>query len=123
MLRKVTKMPLANHPGSISDRFQQFSDRDLILRQSAARMVAKDSKLVVTHAISDGIPSGQQSRAAWSTNLRGRIELGKPHSFCCHAVKIRSANCGVSVATEIAVSQIIRVDQDDVRLLCRLNEW
>ena len=46
-----------------------------------------------------------------------RIVLGKPHTVPCETVDVRRFYVGIAVDAEIAISQIVGKDEEDVHVL------
>src|SRR5688500_11806309 len=69
---------------------------------------------MVGHAGANGIADGEESGAAGGADFSGAVKIGEAHALGGHAIKIWRADGGVAVATEVAVAQIVREDDDDV---------
>ena len=128
MFRQVTKMPLSDQARRVAFLLQHLCNGDLILRQSAGRVVSKHSKLIMAHSVSNGIASGQQSRTTGSAHFRCRIEFREAHPFRGHTVKIRRSNRGMPIAAKVTITQVIGVNDDDIgavrsRRITSLHCW
>ncbi len=60
--------------------------------------------------------AGQQRAAAGRADRATAIEVREPHSFGRHAVKVRRLDLPLPVATQIAITEIVGEDQNDVRI-------
>jgi hypothetical protein len=62
-----------------------------------------------------GVAAGQHGRAAGRADPRGHAEVGEAHALGRHTVQGWCVVDPGSIAAQVAVPQVIAVDQDDVR--------
>ena len=66
------------------------------------------------------MPTGHEAYSAGLTGHSRGVEPGEPRTTLGEAVDIRRLRIGVTVATEIAVAQVVGENENDVWLVCRL---
>ena len=112
----IAEMPLADDGGRVTLLFQQFRQRPLVGVQPM--IVPRKQDASDSHALRDA--SGHQRGASRRAD-RGDVEAGELRPFLRHAIEVRRADIRCAVTPEIAVTQIIRQNDDDVRLLRSLG--
>ncbi len=112
----VTAAPFPDHAGGVARSLQHLGDGH-ILRQQRRLALALWAQMgaVVADATVPGVQSGQQRRARRRTHARTRIMLRELQPLCPHAVDARCLDDLPAVAAEIAVTEIVREDVNDVR--------
>ena len=75
----------------------------------------------MAHATTDRVAARKQGRTAWRTDLGGRVEISESHPFGRHAIQVRRADAGMTVATQVTPAEIITQHDDDVRPLYSLR--
>ena len=61
-----------------------------------------------------GVQARHEAASRWSTNRASRIEIREAHSLGRELVDVRRFDSLLAVATEIAVTQIVGEDEDDI---------
>src|SRR5690606_27565635 len=105
-LGTMAEVPLPDARGGVAALPERLGDRPLLGGEPAFRIGKEDSPAVAAHAVSHGKAPGEKGGATRSANGRGRIELGEPHAFACHAVEMRRADRRMPVGGEIAVAEV-----------------
>ena len=105
--RAVAKVPLANVRGAVAGRAKVMRDRALIVEQAV---------LVSDDAVRVRVGPGQELTTIGATDWRGCERLVKDQAFPRKPVNVRRADGSVSVARQRVVPELIREDEDDVRL-------
>ena len=72
---------------------------------------------VARHAGAKWVAPGQQAGARRRTDAAAGVVVAKAHAGLGQAVNVRRANRLAAVAAEVAVAQVIGVDDDDIGLL------
>ena len=109
----MSQVPLADTGRRVSGRLQGFRQRDFTRRQPAGRTRTE-------HARQPGArrkTAGHQSYATRGADRGRRVELGEAHALQSHAVKVRRADGGVTVTTQVAIAEVIGEDDDKVRFI------
>ena len=109
------EMPFSDETGAVALALQKLCQRDFLVWQPAARKTTQHAHLIMAHAVANRVTTGHQRRTARCAHLRGRVKLREPHALCRHAVEMRRADGGMPVAAQIAIAEVIRVNDDDVR--------
>jgi len=109
VLDRTTQVPLADADGPVASILEYVGERDFIQIHAAFILRKKH----VRNADACGIAAGQQCRARRRANRIGRRKIGEPHAGGGHAIEIGRRNLR-TVAAQIAVTQIVAKDEDDV---------
>ena len=104
-------MPLADHaggvPGLLQDRRQCrppcFDDERGVAGQNPGPLLAK------------GIFAGHQRVTRRRACRRGRVPIGKAQSLARQPIDVRRLHCRRTIRRDVAVTEIVHVDEDDVR--------
>jgi hypothetical protein len=110
-------VPFAHVTGAVAGLLEQVHDCHEIRIEPvrhAPACVGIVLREVTMDAIPGGIVSGHEGGATGRANRAAGIKLFKLDAFAGQAVKIRSFQIGVSVATQILPSLIIRKKENDV---------
>ncbi len=99
-----TDVPLPKMPGGIPVVPEQFRDR-LAIPETEIADPAREAA---------GMPAGHEARPAGLTGHSRGVEPGEPHTPLGKAVDVRRLRIGVTVATEVAVAQVVGEDENDV---------
>ena len=112
----VAEMVLAELAGRIAERLEQFGDRGVLRGPADVGTGHAD----LAHASAVHALSADERRAAGSTALL-TVGVGEPHALVGDAVDVRGAvtHQAVAVATEIADSDVVAPDHQDVRFAVR----
>ena len=106
----VSQAPFAENTCGVAGLLEHFGDRD-VLRQYR-RAAAVDPHRSVAR-----VPSCHEHAPRWCTNTVACIDLCELRSLGSHPIQIRCADFLLAVAAEMAVTQIISHDEDNVRLV------
>ena len=63
-----------------------------------------------------GVQAGHQDAPRWGAHGRAGIKVGEPHAVLGQAVDVRRLDECLSVATQIALTKVIRHDVNDIGL-------
>ena len=94
-------VPLPEMPGGISVVSEQFRDCRAIPKAEVADPALEAARM----------PTGHEAYSAGLTGHSRGVEPGEPRTTLGEAVDIRRLRIGVTVATEIAVAQVVREPQ------------
>ena len=103
-----TEPPLPQHAGAVS-RFFQYFRHGHVFRQQGHGGVPPDAPLA-------GVESGHQGGAGRGAERTACVALGEAHSFGGQPIDVRRWDFLLPVAAEVAITEIIRQDKNDVRL-------
>lgn len=70
---------------------------------------------IATHHRASHVPTREQNAAGRGAYRATRVELSETHTLRRHLVETRRLKCLLTEATEIAVTEVVGQDQDDVR--------
>ena len=102
-------MPLPEMPGGIVVVVEQFGNGRPSIEAEVADPSFKTS----------GMPACHESDATRLTSHTRCIIAGEPGPFFCQAVDMGRFRIRVTVASEVAVAQVIGKNENDVRLFLR----
>ena len=118
-LRGIAEMPLADHRGGITLLLEQFGERDLPGVDTCPGLGA----MVEIEACSWRVGACHQGSTRWSTKRR-RVKTGKAHTFCSHAIDVRSPDIRMPVNSQVTPTLVIRKKNNEVRVSCsQHNCW
>src|SRR4051812_17905751 len=103
----VSEMPFAEDTGSVSCPAQHLSYRDFAGPHHGT------AKVRVHHAGSIVIPAGQKARSRWRADWTN-MKLSELGTFPGDPVHVRRSDLIVSVQADVAITLIVRHDQDNV---------
>src|SRR5690242_12174730 len=108
-------MPFPDVCGRVANRLEHFRQCDFTRRQATRGIGKEDAPIArrLTHAAAYGVTPSQQRRTTWCANLRSRIKACKSQAFRSHTVQVWRPDAGMTVATQIAVSEIVGKENDD----------
>ena len=109
------EMPFSDETGAVAFALQKLCEGDFIVGKPAARKTTQHARLVMAHAVANRVPTRHERRAARCADFCRRVELREPHALRRHAIEMRRADGGMPVAAQIAVTEVIGVNDDDVR--------
>ena len=112
-------MPLANTRSRVELVFEHLSDGDFIRVQSflGDREKYRFASGALVHINAARIAAGHQTGSGRRTDAAGDIKARKAHTFGGHAVEVRRAMLFRPEAAEVAVTQIITENNNEVRLV------
>ena len=123
LLLGVAEMPLADHAGGIAGAVKELGQRDFRRRQSQLGVLAAEiGGGVRRHAAAKRIATRHQRSARRCAERRRRIELREPRAFRGHPVEIRRLELRMPKARQVAVTEVVGQQDDDVGRMvgCRL---
>ena len=115
-VRQEAEMPLADQRGAIARLPEQRRQRGMARRQADIPGRRRIDRLLEPDRQPVLIAAGDQRRARRRADGRIGVGLGEPHPFQREAVDVRRRVVELAVATHIRVAEIVRQDEDDVRL-------
>ena len=104
-------MPLADAGRHITLFFKERRDGFAIRLDERRRFPVEDS---LFHAAAPGIAPGEQPVPRGRANGRGRVGVREPHPFTSQPVDARRGDLRGAVATDVAVTQVVGENDDDV---------
>ena len=104
------KMPFADDPGAVTGLPQQGGQRGATRFDDEGRVAWKD----VRAFLSEGIFTGQQRISGGGAGCGGGIGAREAQSLGSQTVDMRRLDRGCAVATEIAVADVIPVNENNV---------
>ena len=121
---RVAEVPFADNSRCVAGVVQKFGNRDFV-RMNAQRRIGIQHAARCWCSIrtpGDGIAesgphrvaAGQQPDSRRRARRPGRIKIGEAPTFGGHAIQMWGANFGLSVTTQIAVTQIVGQDHNDI---------
>ena len=99
-------VPLAEHAGDVTGRFQFLGNRRLLRTHVAAVVCDLDAKRM---------PPGQHTAPRRRANRRGGIESIKDKARAGHGIEVWRLNDRMPVVAGVAPTLIVRHDEHDVR--------
>ena len=109
-------MPLAEDARAVSLLLQQLRDREVLVTDVAGAARSLEGPGAPSRATHD--LSGIQPVAGRRANGRRAVRVREADSVRCQSVDSRSLVGGLGVvAGEVAVTEVVRVNEDDVRKL------
>ncbi len=114
----LTESPLADEGRAVAGVAKHFRDRHFLRPQRRVafgeRAVSPDPPVAGVHPGHEGGPRRRTHRAAG-------IVLREPHAFARETIERGRLELGLPVGAQIAIAQIVRLDQQDVRRRLRLR--
>ena len=108
-------MPLADGLRRIALALEGARDGDLLGRQAPRRVLCLHPVLhIAGHAAANGQAPGEQRGAAGRADGSGDVEVREAHALAGHAVEVGRADARMTVATQVAVAQIVGQNDDQV---------
>ena len=106
--------PFADHRGAIARRPQHLGDRDVFGPQRNVLAVAANPGVT-------GVQPGHQRRPRRRADRAARVVLREPDAFAREPIERRRLEPRLPVGAEIAVAEIVGLNQQDVRRPWRLR--
>ena len=113
----AAQMPLSEYRSAVAFLFQQLSHRHL-LRMDAVVGIRPGSS---GKAYAVRIASGQQSGTRSATDRLPGEKVGEAYALGRHLVDIGCRIAVCSVEREVAITDIIQIDNDKIRIIGRLH--
>src|SRR5437867_2892933 len=111
----MPEVPFADARRRIAFGLEGASDGDFFGGQAAGGIAKNDAPFFAAgHAAADRQAAREQRRATGSADAGGDVEIREPQTLGGHPVQVRSANGGMSVTTQISVTEIVGQDNDDI---------
>ena len=104
---RLAEAPLADHRGAVAGVAQRHRHGDVLVAQRDFT-VAADPDV-------PGVQAGHQRRARRRADRAPRVVLGEPDPFGRQPIEGRRLKLRLSVRAQIAVAEVVRLDEDDVR--------
>ena len=123
-----SQSPFADNGGFVADRLERLCDR-VVLRPKGklAAETVRPGFVVAADGAVTGVKTGHQRGPGRCANGTPGVVIGEHHPPLGEAVDIGRDEFGLAVAAQVAVSQIVGQNVDDVRfsrpgrLFCRLD--
>ena len=112
-LRMVAQVPFADQSRAITSALQQVCDSRRICRQTAC-VTSRDGP--VGQSVTDCVTAGKQAGARWAAHIAAGVKIRQADALTGKTVKVRRLDQFGSVDANIAITQVIGQDQDDVWL-------
>ena len=112
-----TKMPFSNQATDIARLSQFVSDRFLTDRQSRIGVFVLGSNRIELVTKPSLIPPRQNTRSRCTAKRGRHVALSKTNSAGRNRIDVRRRDLIVPLATKFAIAQIVRHNNDDIRLL------
>ena len=124
MLGRIAEVPFSKERGSVAAGFQCLGEGGFFGREAGWQLGALEllrglvfsARQPIGDAQACGIFSGENARAGWGADRRGRIGIGEAHAFFGEAIQIGSFVKGAAVASEVSPAEIIDQDENYVWL-------
>ena len=111
----IATVPLADDLGGVAGVAEHRRDRVLVGVEPEAHAGEEDVQSVeVVEADARRVRAGQHGPARRRTHGGGHVEAGEPHTFTGELIDPRRVVEFGSVAAEVAVAEVVAVDQHDV---------
>ncbi len=107
----VAQVPLSNRSAGVARGREHLGDSDLVGIES--RLFGREEH--IRNPGPDGISSGQDRRAGRTAEGGCGVEIGEADSLGSHPVETRRADLLRAVATQIAVTEVVGENYDEVR--------
>ena len=104
----VAKAPFADLPGRVIGALEHLCYGD-VLWPKVILAVSSDVAMA-------GVQAGHQDAPRWGAHGRACMKVGEPHAVLGQAVDVRRLDEFLSVATQIAITKVIRHDVNDIGL-------
>lgn len=114
--RRETDIPFAETSGRIAGLFQIVRKDAFAVWQTDADPVFRRAKLM-RQTVPQGMASRENRPARRRATRRGHVKIGASHAFARQPVDTRCLDHLVAVTTQIAVTDIVQVEEQDVRLV------
>jgi hypothetical protein len=150
-LRAVAEVPLADHPGAITCRLEQFADVALGRRHAAAQVLGLSlhggkAAVLVAHRAALGkgtrghllleakallVATGHQTGTRGAAQRCAAVAVGEAHTIAPNAVDTRCLDQAVAIGRQVAVAHVIGQDDHHIGAAprrirvghgCRLSE-
>ena len=114
----IPAVPLADDFSGVTLVFEQASDGDLGGVQSQA-LAGEEDPAPVEGAEPDArrVAAGEHPASGWRADRGCHVEVGEAATFPGHSVEGGGLVDGRAVAAEVAIAEIVAVDEDDVGCL------
>ena len=107
--RRFPQAPFSEQAGGIPGLAQHLRQRDVLVAQ-------RDAAAIAPHGRVARVVAGHQHAARRRALRTSRVRLGEPHPVARQTVQMRRPDALLAVAAEMAIPQVVGVDQDNVRL-------
>lgn len=117
------EVPFAGDAGSVAFCFERFGDGGEFFVKNGGVLngnelaIARLATVGISHGVNSmprTVASGHEAGAGRGTVSRSGVGLGKGHAFLGEAVDVGSLIVSRTLAGEVSVAEVIRVDEDDV---------
>eukprot|EP00754_Rhynchopus_humris_P048804 Rhum_TRINITY_DN8009_c1_g1::Rhum_TRINITY_DN8009_c1_g1_i1::g.25755::m.25755 len=106
------QVPLADHTGLVAVLQQQGGEGRLVGGKAVDALLEEDAGVDAGARL---VAAGQQAGPARGAHGRRRVDVGKLHALRAQLVHVGGVAEGVSIATQVSVAQVVRVEDDQVR--------
>ncbi len=108
--RLVTQVPLSVNRSGVATLLKEIAQQNFVRMDSCPTGVVQGT----THSDTVRITARHQRGTRRRADRLSHVEARQFCAITCQAINVRSLDVGGTVATDIAIPQIVRIDQHDV---------